>query len=124
MTSTKPTNRRHILWLVLSPTIWAAHFLASYLTIAIWCAKSTSNDAMRARLSVGVYTVIALLLVAAAGIRSWRQHRHDNAGLPHDKNSPEDQQGFIGYAGLLLAVLSAVATVFTALVVVFVGSCD
>ncbi len=120
--STRITSN-HILWLVLPLFTWAAHFLASYITIAIWCAKSSSSDAMPARLAVGGFTVLALVLIGSFGVRCWRQHRRGNHSPPHDDNSPQDHSRFIGYAGFLLALLSAVATLFTALVVVFVGSC-
>lgn len=116
--------RQHLIWLLLPPTIWAVHFLASYITIAVGCAKADVGTALQIRWAVGGYTLVALLAIASIGFHSYRQHRHDGAPLPHDGATREDQLRFIGFATLLLAALSVVATVFTALVVVFIGSCD
>ncbi|MGB7839915.1 MAG: hypothetical protein WBL40_17580 [Terrimicrobiaceae bacterium] len=38
-------EKRQSLWLLMiSPTIWAAHFLLCYLTAAIWCAKFAGRN--------------------------------------------------------------------------------
>ncbi|QDV69561.1 hypothetical protein Poly24_32770 [Rosistilla carotiformis] len=116
--------RNHIVWLLIPPTTWAIHFLASYLTIAIVCAKSETGDAMPIRIAIAIYTLVALGVIALVGWHSHRQHRHGDASAPHDGNTSDVQLRFIGYATLLLAALSGVATLFTALVVLFIGSCD
>lgn len=117
---------RHLGWLLVPPSVWAIHFLASYLTIAIWCVKlsATTVDTTPARVAVGIYTAIALLLIGWVGSRSYNQHRRGDRSLPHDDDTPGDQRRFVGYATFLLAALSATAVVFTTLVVVFVRSCD
>ncbi|KAA5542621.1 hypothetical protein FYK55_13885 [Roseiconus nitratireducens] len=114
------------LWsLTFPPLVWAVHFLASYLTAAIWCAKAgpQAGDADPVRVAIAAYTVVALTLIAVFGWIAFRKHRTGEATLPHDFDSRADQHRFLGFATTLLAILSFVATVFTALVVVFVGSC-
>lgn len=118
------TIRNHLLWLISPPLVWAAHFLASYLTIAIFCAKSADGNATAIRIAVATYTIVALMLIGIVGVHSFRQHRFGNQSLPHDDDTASDQLRFVGYSTLLLAVLSAVATLFTTLVVVFIGNCD
>jgi len=43
--------------------------------------------------------------------------------VPHDADTPEDRHRFLGFATLLLSGLSAVAVIYTALVVVVFRSC-
>ncbi|WP_345682814.1 transmembrane prediction [Novipirellula caenicola] len=118
------TRRNHILWLVVPPGVWAVHFLASYLTIAIWCAKFAGDnaDANPVRIAIAVYTVVALAIIVLMGWLSYRQHR-SGGSPPHDQDTYEDHVRFVGQATFLLALLSGVATIFTALVAVFVRSC-
>jgi hypothetical protein len=112
-------------WLVVAPTIWAAHLLGSYATVAVWCAKVAPDggELGPARTAVVVYTVVALLGVAAAGRRSWRRYRWGGGALPLDDDTPGDRHRFIGFAGFLLAALSLVAIAFGALPVLFIWSC-
>jgi hypothetical protein len=114
------------LWaLTASPALWAVHFLASYGTAAVWCAKvaSTGGSLAAARLAIGVYTVVALAGIALVGWRGVRRHRYGRAALPHDDDTPEDRRRFLGYATALLSALSAIATIYSALAAVFIGSC-
>lgn len=121
------TSEKHqSLWLLTaSPTIWAAHFLLSYATAAIWCAKvvGPSGSLATARIAIAVYSVVALIGIGVIGRIGYRRHRYDQAELPHDADTPEDRHRFLGFATVLLSALSAVAVVFAALVVVFFGAC-
>lgn len=114
------------LAITLAPLVWLTHFFASYLTNAIYCAKfaSESGDAMLVRNAIFAYTSIALPLIALIGWYHFRRHRYGHRALPHDADSREDRYRFVGYAGYLLSILCAIAVVFTALVAVFLGSCD
>ena len=121
------SERNERLWLlVASPTLWAAHFMASYLTAAIWCAKFAGPDSLLGpvRPAIGVYTVAALIGITIVGGAGLRRHRLGGASLPHDDDTPEDRHRFIGFATLLLSGMSAVATVYSALVVVFIENCQ
>ena len=114
------------LWLLAAgPLIWAAHFLASYITVAIWCAKVAGYDGPLggARWAVAVFTVLALAGIGFVGGVGLYRHNLGTAATPHDFDSPEDRHRFLGFATLLLSSLSAVATIFVALAAVFIARC-
>lgn len=114
-----------LLVMVAGPTTWAAHFLLSYGTAAIWCAKVAGPGGSLAtvRMAIFCYTLAALGIVGFIGWVGYRRHSFGQAGLPHDDDIPEDRHRFLGFATLLLAALSAVAIVYEALVVVFIDRC-
>ena len=123
----KSRESNQSLWmLTLSPTIWAVHFLASYITAAIWCAKVAGREGALgpARAAIGAYTVVALAGLGIVGWLGYRRHKLGTASPPHDFDTPEDRHRFLGYATVLLSALSAVATIYAALAAVFMGSCD
>lgn len=124
--TTEPPEKKDSLWtLAASPALWAAHFLVSYCTAAIWCAKFVGEDGSLSvvRMAIAVYTVLALAGVGIIGWRGWKRHRLGASTLPHDSDSPEDRHRFLGFATLLLSGLSAIAILYAALAVVFIGSC-
>jgi hypothetical protein len=117
-------ERRESLWLLtVSPAIWSAHFLLSYLTAAIWCAKAGLQAGLGdVRLAIALYTLAALFGIAVTARVGWR--RQQVIGLdtgPGD--TAEDRHQFLAFATLILAGLSAVATVYVALAPVFIGDC-
>lgn len=118
-------ERQQSLWLLaVSPTIWAAHFMACYLTAAIWCAKY-GRDASLApvRIAVAVYTVAALLGIGTTAWRGYRKHAYADAEPPHDADTRADRHRFLGFATLLLSGVSAVAVVYAAMAAVFAETC-
>ena len=122
------SERDESLWaLTVAPTIWAFHFLLSYVSASVWCAKagqaSTSIDGIRA--AIALYTAVALVGIAASGLAGYRRHGrgHGLETTGHDFDSPEGRHRFLGFATVLLAGLSAVATIFTALPAVFIDTC-
>lgn len=126
MNKSELPEQEESLWLLTaSPAIWAVHFLLSYITAAIWCAKVVGRDGDLAPIQVviGVYTVLALAGIGATGWIAFRRHEHGTATVPHDFDTPADRHRFLGFATLLLSALSAVAVVYVAFNVVFIGSC-
>ena len=122
-----PPGSRESLWLLVSgPTIWAAHFLLSYLAVSVWCAKVAGRAGPLGdiRIAIGVLTALALTGIALTGWGGWRRHRFGEATLPHDFDTPGDRHRFLGFSTFLLCGLSFVATVFVALSVVFIRSCE
>lgn len=121
-----PTSeKKQSLWLlIVAPTTWAAHFLLCYITAAIWCAKYAPADGSLGpvRLAIAVYTAVALAMIAWNGWIGWTRYRH---GRDQSQSSdlPEDRHRFLGFATLLLAGLSAVATIFAAMVVFYFHDC-
>jgi hypothetical protein len=117
---------RQSLWhLTVAPGTWALHFLACYVTAAIWCERFAGREGGLGwvRGAIGVGTLIALAVIALTARSGWKRHTLGEATLPHDFDTPEDRHRFLGFATFLLAVLSAVATVFTALVALFFSDC-
>ena len=111
-------ERADSLWpLVAAPAIWAVHFLASYVTAAVWSAKVPGRSLAPVRSAIVVYTLLALVGIAAVGWRSWRRRR---AGGPA-AHAGDEGVGFLGHAGVLLAGLGAVAVLFTCMAAV-IGS--
>lgn len=112
-------------WLILSPVIWAVHFLAAYITVAIYCAKIApeSGPLGVARVLVAVYSAVALVGIGLVALRSWRHHSFGRASVPHDFDTPADRHRFLGYAGFLLSGLSAVGVIYETLPLLFIGSC-
>jgi hypothetical protein len=120
-------ERRETLWmLVASPTIWAAHFLLSYATAAMWCGMVAGpyGSLWTARIAIGVYTVAALAGIGMLGFTGYRRHRHGASAPPHDADTPEDRHRFIGFSTFLLSGLSAVAVIYAALAAVFIEGCQ
>jgi hypothetical protein len=118
-------ENQSLLLLAASPMIWAAHFLLSYCTAAIWCVKvaGPGGSLSGVQVAIAVYTVLALGGIGVIGWRALRRHRYGTATLPHDYDSPEDRHRFLGFSALLLSCLSAVAVLYAALAAVFIGSC-
>jgi len=117
---------RQSLWLlIVSPTIWAAHFLLSYITAAVWCAKFAGRDGSLGgvRVAIAIYTAVALVGIALNGWGGLRRHRHGSETTSHDFDTPADRHRFLGFATLLLAALSFVATIFVAIVALFFEDC-
>ena len=121
------TEEQHesLWWLTVSPTIWLAHFLASYITVAIFCAKLAGREGSLgpARVAIAVYTAIALAGIVATGLRGLRCHGFETATIPHDFDTKKSRHAFLGFAVVLLSGLSFVATVYVALPALFYGSC-
>lgn len=125
-----PANATHeknqSLWLLAAaPLFWAGHFLLSYSTAAVFCAKFVGPDGslFRVRIAIASYTVGALLLIGAAARLAWKRYRHDDAAAPYDADTAAGRHRFMGFAALLLCALSAIATLYAALAALFIGSC-
>jgi|SRR5687768_4416761 len=120
-----PPEQRESLWLlVVSPVIWSAHFLLSYITAAIWCAKAGPEAALSpVRLAIVLYTLVALIGIGITGLRGYRRHMFGTVTSAHDFDSPAGRHGFLGFAVVALSMLSAIATFYVALPVLFTESC-
>lgn len=121
---TADAHPRESLWiLTAAPIIWLAHFLLSYITGAIWCAKFVGADGSlgTARVAIVVYTLLAWAALAVVG---WRARPRRVAEPPRELDTPGDRERFLARATLLLVGLAALAVLYAALVAVFIRSCD
>lgn len=110
------------LWtLIVPPTIWAGHFLMAYLWAAISCAKVGRFATFPTLFVVG--TVVALALIILSGWIAWLQGRSPDGSAPHEDSTDIDRLRFLAKSTLLLAGLSFVGVLFTALPVIFLRDC-
>ena len=114
------------LWFVIAaPLCWAAHFLVSYATVAVWCERYAGRDGSLypARVAVAAFTAAALAGIGLIALAAWRRYQHGGGTEAFDADTPLGRHRFIGSATLLLSALSAVATAYSALTVVFIRDC-
>lgn len=126
MTTSKTRERGiELLMVAGGPVIWSAHFLLSYATAAVWCARfaGPADSLDPVRIAIAVFTIVALAGIAVVARAGWVRHRLPGGSIPHDDDTPEDRHRFLGYTSFVLAGLSAIATIYSALAAVFIGSC-
>lgn len=116
-------EKRPSLWLLAwPPTIWAVHFLGSYALAAVWC-RGSGTGSYWLGISIAAPAVVALSLIGLAGWNGWKKHKTPGGEPPHDRDTAEDRSRFLGYATVLLAALSAIATVYTSVAALIFGGC-
>lgn len=113
------------LWkLAISPLVWSLHTLACYITAAVWCAKlGRSADLTEVRYAFFIFTAIALVPIGWQMVQGYRKHSAGAAQLPHDDDTPEDRERFMGFANFLISALSALAIVFVTYNALIFRSC-
>lgn len=118
-------RRENLLKLAVGPGIWVSHLLASYVTVALYCAKVAPKDGplSSSRWLVLAYTVAALVGIAWIARDAYRRHRFGTGAVPHDFDTPQDRHRFLGFAGFLLAIISFVGVLYVALPFAFVSTC-
>jgi hypothetical protein len=112
--------------LVVAPTLWAIHLLVCYVAAAIYCAKLGSSAAgiEPVRELVWLATGIALAGIVVNGVWAfWRGRIWEHGPGPHGADTIADRRRFLAYATLLLAGLSFVSTLFTAMPALFIETC-
>ncbi len=120
------SEQRENLWrLIVSPILWAVHFLGCYIGAAVYCAKVAGPLVSLGAVRLGI---VGLTLVAATGIvlngwGGWKRYRYGAEPVPFDSDTPEDRHRFLGFATVLLAGLSLVATLFSGSVALFFEDC-
>ncbi len=115
------------LWrIALGPSVWAAHFLISYIAAAIYCAKGGAGPEgiLTFRIAVGVAGLVALGALAWIGRQAWRQwNRGESREDIHDGAVAEDRHQFLGHAALLLVVVSTVGVLYSSLPILVLDGC-
>jgi hypothetical protein len=112
-------------WVGAAPAIWGGHFLLSYGTAAVWCAKQGHDAPLAsARVAIVVYTGVALAAVLVVALRGVRAYRATRPRPRTGSDTREARHQFLGFTLLSLSGLSALALVYEALAVAFIGSCQ
>jgi hypothetical protein len=117
---------RDDLWTLISaPTVWALHFLICYPSAAVVCARveDTFKPIAGVRLTIAVATAVALVLIAASGIRAWKEWRAGEGRMPHDSDTAADRERFLEFSTVLLAALSFVGVLFVAMPALVLADC-
>lgn len=106
------------LWLFVWPVAaWGVHFLAAYVSAAIYCAKASAGAGLEAaKLAILAATVVAL---AALGVLAWHARGRYRRGAA----SRASDDRFIGATTLMLCALSALAVIAVGSVAFFFGDC-
>lgn len=120
-----PPRTRDLVLVFIPPAVWAAHFLVTYVSAAVWCARFAGRAGSLGSLrgAVAVYTAVALLVIVTTGVGGYRRHYHPEETPPHDADTPADRERFLGLATALLAGLSVIATIYVAAIVLIVHTC-
>ncbi|WP_197454649.1 transmembrane prediction [Stieleria varia] len=116
------TIRDHLWWIVISPCTWAIHFLACYITVAIWYEKlAETHDLKTLWTLISLYSVPAILVIVLVAGMSYQNFRRGDPPIPYDFDDPDERTHFLGFTAFLLSLLSLIATLYTVLVFVMVG---
>jgi hypothetical protein len=112
------------LWtLFTAPVVWALHFLACYVAVAISCAKLDGGNIDVLRGVLAGITILALAAIVLSAYLAWRQWGFGTDNPPHDAPTRRDRLLFQGFATLLLSGLCFLAVIFTALPLLFIPGC-
>jgi hypothetical protein len=115
------------LWsVVISPSIWALHFLVCYAGAAIYCEK-LGRDAELGDIRVLVLgaTAVALAGIGLSTFRLWRVRGRsltDN-DFEYEHDTPEERHRFLSHVALMLCVLSAVAVLYVTIPMLYLSTC-
>ena len=115
------------LWrVIISPTIWALHFLACYVAAAIYCEKMGRDAPLDdIRLLVITVTLVALGGIFWSTLGLWRVHDRSltDDDFEYEHNTPEERHRFLSHVALMLSILSAVAVIYVAIPMLYLESC-
>jgi hypothetical protein len=115
------------LWsVVISPSIWALHFLVCYAGAAIYCEKLGRDAELGdVRLLVLGATAVALVGIGLSTFRLWRVRGRsltDN-DFEYEHDTPEERHRFLSHVALMLCLLSAVAVLYVTIPMLYLSTC-
>ncbi|PXA99094.1 hypothetical protein DMC47_05170 [Nostoc sp. 3335mG] len=115
------------LWrVIVSPSIWALHFLGCYVAAAVYCEKLGRDTPLGdIRILVIGLTVAALagIFWSSAGLwRVWDRSQTDD-DFEYEHNTPEERHRFLSHVALMLCVLSAVAVIYVTIPMLYLETC-
>jgi len=111
-----------LIRITLAPVIWAGHFVICYCTVAVACAKTGDVAPWRGLLIA--FTLACLVAIVWVGWRSFRQWDVRHTGeFTNPEGRAEDRHQFLGHAAFLLAIISGIGVVYSALPLILIGGC-
>ncbi|WOI55266.1 hypothetical protein [Palleronia sp. LCG004] len=114
------------MWqLIAGPIIWSVHFVLTYGGTAIFCAKLEMGPlALPLRGYVAGVTIAALVAIAITGWLAWvKWDLTDDWDYIHEEPTDEERTEFLGHAGVLLCVVSAIGVIFVGLPALLITGC-
>lgn len=104
-------------WLSAPPGIWLVHFLACYITTALWCEKIAGrvSELGVLRWLVLLFTLAALYGLALLTRRAYLRFKPHAGDPPLESDTPESRHRFLGFAGLLLSAMSVLGVLYVVL---------
>lgn len=121
-----PAEHEESLWrLTIAPLVWLAHLLLCYVTVALWCEKLAERGGSLETprwLALG-YTVLALAALVASGLQARGRYRPRGQHFPQEFDTRQSRHTFLGFAQLLLTLLSALGVIYVALPFGFISAC-
>jgi hypothetical protein len=115
------------LWsVIISPIIWALHFLVCYISAAIYCEKFGRDASLdNIRTLVIVVTLAALGGILWSTIRLWRVRGRSltDGDFEYEHNTPEERHRFLSHVALMLCLLSAVAVLYVTIPILYLSTC-
>ncbi|KFN45303.1 hypothetical protein [Arenimonas composti] len=123
---------RRLLGIAAPMALWALHFVTVYSLAGLACARGWDRRAALGLPLVSWWmllaTVLALLLIALLGLRAHRRWRRAIAAAPAASSVDADadvarRHRFSAAATALVALLAAVAVLFTAVPVALLPLC-
>ncbi|WAP66971.1 hypothetical protein [Jiella pelagia] len=117
---------RDNLWtLITAPTIWGVHFLLCYGSVAYGCAPNENifQTISGFRIFVGGLTAVALAAIGFVFMRALGEWRRNGGRIPHEEDSIEVRERFLEFSTVLLAGLSFIAVIYTALPAAMMVDC-
>jgi len=114
----------NLWWFTAAPLIWVAHFVLSYGTASIYCAKAAEpGDLGPVRVIIAALSALALGALAVVVRRELKRAPLGDASALSSFGLPSDRAQFLAFATLLLSGLAAVGVVFVAMPAVFFETC-
>ncbi|MWD27044.1 hypothetical protein E0K89_006090 [Aquicoccus sp. SCR17] len=116
-------ERESLLRITFAPLTWALHFVLCYGTVSLACIKGLI-PLPYTRAGLIAATGLALALIALIGWRAFVQWDVRRTGdFTNPEGHAEHRHQFLGHAGFLLAIISAIGVIYTGLPLFILASC-
>ena len=117
---------RDPLWMpIVSPVIWAAHFMICYVWVALACGRPTLRGSIAdADTGVAVVTAVASAAIGLCWFYGFHRHARRLPDEPNDDATPGDRTRFMAFTTMLLAGLSLIGTLFVGGAALAMGGCQ